>query len=515
MNIKLVFQLFKNMGPRYVTYRLIHELKKRTGILLNSFPVNPKAQQFRTLEDWKNNTPLFFIQSRNAMKIAKNTTKKLKESALRIFKGEIQFFHDEWKILGVDYDWVTNSESGYVYPLDHWSQISDFNSNDGDIKYVWEKSRFSYLQTIIRYDYHFEEDHAEWVFTEIDSWIKSNPVNQGPNWVCSQETSLRLLNWCYALYFYKDSSSLTEERWSSYLNVIYWKLHRVYHHINFSRIAVRNNHAITETLMLYIGGLLFPDFNNAKSWSKKGKQWFEEEIEYQIYEDGTYLQFSHNYHRVVIQLLTLGLRFSELYNDPYKNHVHRRAEKSVDFLYQQMSLENGELPNYGNNDGALFFKFSDAKYRDYRSQINALYYTLHKKHLFTQYSKYEDVFWYHNDVGNEVLEKAQKEISSYPKGGFYCIRDGDSFTAIRCGNHKDRPAQADNLHLDISVNGNNLLRDAGTYKYNTDKEFSKFFFGTKSHNTVMLGDHDQNAERYTIYLAQLVTDRFWKSRRTR
>ena len=31
---------------------------------------------------------------------------------------------------------------------------------------------------------------------------------------------------------------------------------------------------------------------------------FEKEIDYQIYKDGTYLQFSMNYQRVVVQLLT-------------------------------------------------------------------------------------------------------------------------------------------------------------------------------------------------------------------
>ena len=80
--------------------------------------------------------------------------------------------------------------------------------------------------------------------------------------------------------------------------------------INFSRKTVRNNHAITEVLMLYLSGLLFPFFPETKTWKQKGKQWFEEEISYQIYEDGTFLQFSHNYHRVLIQLLTWAFYLS-------------------------------------------------------------------------------------------------------------------------------------------------------------------------------------------------------------
>ena len=71
-------------------------------------------------------------------------------------------------------------------------------------------------------------------------------------------------------------------------------------------------------------------------------------------------------------------------------------------------------------------------------------------------------------------------------GGYYILREKDTLTFIRCGNHKDRPSQADNLHLDIWYKGENILLDGGSYKYNTSDEDIKYFMGTASHNTVML-----------------------------
>ena len=76
------------------------------------------------------------------------------------------------------------------------------------------------------------------------------------------------------------------------MHSIYWQIHHVYKNINFSRISVRNNHAITETLVLYLSDKLFPFLPNVKKWSSKGKVWFEQEIEYQIYPDGTFLILS-------------------------------------------------------------------------------------------------------------------------------------------------------------------------------------------------------------------------------
>jgi hypothetical protein len=54
-----------------------------------------------------------------------------------------------------------------------------------------------------------------------------------------------------------------------------------------------------------------------------------------------------------------------------------------------------------------------------------------------------------------------------------------------------RPSQADALHLDLWVGADNLLRDAGTYSYNTDPQWINYFGGTACHNTVQFDGRDQ------------------------
>ncbi|WP_202946882.1 alginate lyase family protein [Nitritalea halalkaliphila] len=391
---------------------------------------------------------------------------------------------------------------------------ADLTAEAGDIKYVWEKSRFSYILTIIRYDYHFEHDLSEFVFEEIDSWIQANPINQGPNWRCSQEISLRIFNWCYALYYYQNAHALTEERWQKIQQVIYASLHHVYHHIDFSRIAVRNNHAITETLFLALSNILFPFIPETKRWSKDGVKWLEKEIDYQIYDDGTFLQFSMNYHRVVVQLLSLGISIFEKNKRQFSDVVYQKAYKSVNFLYQCMQDQNGWLPNYGSNDGALFFPLTDADYRDYRPQLNTLHQILTGKSLSMNDEIREDYHWVGGEIKKEHFQPIVKKqgIQSFDIGGYYLCRVGDLFTFIRCGNHKDRPAQADNLHIDIWYKGENVLRDSGTYQYNTSPEKLNYFMGTTSHNTVMVGEHSQMQKggRFIWYFWSQKREASWK-----
>ena len=491
MKVALAYQLARNMGFRYISFRAGYEIKKRVGWFKKEYPIAPKTMFFLSLADWRKLDTPFVFSDRASIETKKSKRESLKLDADRILNYEVPFFSAKWINLGVDYDWITNVETGYRYDIDkHWSEINDFSLESGDIKYVWEKSRFSYLLILMRYDYHFDEDHSEFVFKEINSWIDFNPVNQGPNWKCSQEISLRLFNWMYCLCFYKNSPFLTEALWIKIQNVIYWQLDHVYRNINFSRIAVRNNHALTETLALTLFEILLPFIPETKKWGREGRKYFEQEINYQVYEDGAFIQHSMNYHRVLVQLLSFGLVVTQKANKPFSKHVYQKSQLTLNFLYQFLQPENGNLPNYGANDGALFFPLSQHEFRDYRPQLNSLHKILYGKDLF---SGFEEDFYFGSAETPYLFEKLQQNrgFTTFDKSGYYIIRTEELFVFIKCSSYKDRPSHADNLHIDIWKNGINVFRDAGSYKYNTEIEWSTFFFGTQSHNTVMIDNCDQ------------------------
>lgn len=478
-----------NMGWRYLAYRASYEAKRRSGILKKNFPTGVASHGFISLKDWQNSTAKFFFAGKEDLTLKTSPNDKLEDWYKNYQFGDLEFFNSQKFSIGIRYNWLTNPTNGYQYPLKHWCDIPDFSSESGDIKFVWEKSRFSFVYYLIRHDYHFKQDHSGQVLKEILSWIDANPVNEGPNYRCSQEISLRVLNWTFALHYYKFSHNLTAKFWNKIINSIYWQIKHVRSNINFSRIAVRNNHAITECLSLYLVGLLYPFFPESAEWKKKGKKWFEEEVAYQVYPDGTYLQFSMNYHRVVIQLLTWAIRLAELNGERFGEIVYSRAKKSLEFLYSCTQEESGYLPNYGANDGALFFPLNNKDYRDFRPQLKALATILG---LVGIDAESEDQYWYGNEpaiIKNSLLQ--EQGCKSYTVGGYFVLREQRSFTFIRCGNHKDRPSHADNLHLDLWVNGENVLLDSGTYKYNANPQLVNFFSGTSSHNTVMLGSNDQ------------------------
>jgi hypothetical protein len=478
---------------RYIFFRSKYEFERKIGVLAFKYPTNLKLVAIPSLREWREKGTGWFFDDRGSLDVTKTKTQDLKEKMEHILKGDVLFFSKIWKPLGLDYDWMTNPETGYHYDVrQHWTKINDFSKEAGDIKFVWEKSRFSWLLTVCRYDYHFDEDHADFVLSQILDWIKNNPLNCGPNYMCSQETSIRINNWLFVLNFYRKNEALTDERWSKIMTSIYWQTVHVMKNINFSRIAVRNNHAITETLTLYLMGLLFPTMKGADKWKEKGKIWFEREIDYQIEEDGTYIQDSMNYHRVVIQLLTYAIAIADKHGEKYSDFVYEKAYKSLNFLYQCQEPTNGWLPNYGANDGALFFPLSDTDYRDYRPQLDALHGLLTSKPLYDSFL--EEAMWVGHDVpkGRQVFAGIEKRYGAieFQKSGYYLFRERDTFSFIRCGLFKNN-GSTDQLHLDIWYKGKNVLMDGGSFMYNTDDKVIRYFSGTESHNTIMLGDSDQ------------------------
>ena len=490
--MKEIIDILKNKSIRYILFRLSYEFERRTGLLAIKFPVHPKEIELPTLTQWKASGVSFLFKGRRTIEVGTKKNTSLLDATQFITEGKVLFFSHEWKPLGLNWDYVTNPITGFHYDIkQHWTKVDDYSEIAGDIKFVWEPSRFSFIYTIVRNDYHNDEDHAEFVISRILDWIDKNPLNCGPNYKCSQEISIRVLNWLFALYFYRDSVAITDSRWHKIMQSIYWQVDHVYKNINFSRISVRNNHAITESLTLYLVGLLFPEIPNASRWKKNGKRWFEQEIEYQFEPDGSYIQQSMNYQRVVTQLLTLGISLAEKNGERFKDVIYQRAYANLNFLYQMQDEQSGWLPNYGANDGALLFVLNDLDYRDYRPQIDALHQLLTGETLYDE--QLEDAKWYGVTIGTKRRFnplKYKQGMTVFKEGGYFIVRDKDKMLFIRCGNFKGT-VTPDQMHIDVWYNGDNLLMDGGSYMYNTDEELRIYFAGTESSNTVMLDDHGQ------------------------
>jgi hypothetical protein len=500
------FQIVRQYGLGFCLFRAKYELLKKTGLLKLKFPPQ-KWSQLR-LEDFiKKNRPFdlnkfteekmsgtsrFFFDDKNRPNLKNYDNAKLIAAADEILQNKFKYFFDKTYFLGDDPDWFLNPVTQKCERRDkHWCDINFFDPDVGDIKFIWEPSRFAWSYILARaYAATNQVKYAQKFWDLFESWLNANQPNMGPNYACGQECAIRLMAMCFAFYVFAGDESSTLERKERLLKAIVFHADRVEKNIEFA-ISTKTNHSITEAAGIYTVGLLFPEFKKAQLWKQRGKIILTSDAFRQIYPDGSYIQHSTNYHRLMLQDYIWVLRLAQLNKDIFNGASVQRVHKAVEFLYQLLD-ETGRTPNYGSNDGALIVPLNNCDYLDYRPVIQAGFYLLEKRKIFDKGPWDEDLLWL---FGDEVMsaqpEKKRRESSRFDDGGYYTIRNKDSWAMIRCHSFKDRPSHADMLHLDLWYKGTNILRDSGSFMYYSQNEWQNYFTKTYAHNTVTVDNKDQ------------------------
>lgn len=501
MNSKI--EVVKNMGLSWTLFRIRYELEKKMGLLKRKYPsFSYNDIQLSTLllangslkELVKSNLTKYFFQS-NPMKI-KELSKLFKiEEAVKIADDILEkkfLYFSKHPINFKNIDWhfspLTNKKSP---ENSHWIDIGDLSSDFGDIKWIWELSRFSFVYPLCRaYTVTKDEKYVAVFWSMFENFVEHNPPELGANYKCGQEMSLRIMAWMFGMNTFIDSPETTEERLGLMLKAIHHHADHVEKHFDFALKSVKNNHSLSEAAGMYTVGTVFPFFKLSRKWKEKGKKFIQSEANWQIYEDGSYIQHSFNYQRLAIQDLTWVLRLAQIDGDNFSESFIHKFKKTVEFMYQMQESSTGRLPNYGMNDGAYIHPLTSQDYLDHRPVLQAAWLTLTGHRLYSETEVDEISMWLGLDI-EKTLVVPVKESKVFKDGGYAVLRNELQFAMIRCTSYKHRPVQADMLHLDFWDQEYNILADAGTFSYNTAQDELLYFNGTASHNTVMINQQDQ------------------------
>ena len=372
-----------------------------------------------------------------------------------------------------------------------WFKIPDFDDSVGDVKGIWEASRFDWVLDFVR---KFQSNNDQTSLLKLDDWLNNwatkNSAYLGPNWKCGQEASIRVMHLISALIGLKQLSAPSENVQA----LIELHLKRIAPTIDYA-IAQDNNHGTSEAAALYIGGALLYSIKPKaayKKWAELGLKWLENRATKLIMSDGGFSQYSVTYHRVMLDTYVLAEIIRQKLNLPkFSQNLYMQLQKATNWLYV-LTQHSGDVPNIGANDGARLIPVSDTDYRDFRPSVQLA------STLFFQHSYYAEAGVYDQSLSFFYLEKVQRSDFVLPDKNTFCNESGlitalksNFFIAFKLPIFKFRPSQCDALHMDVWVNGENILRDGGTYSYNTTTEDLDYFSGTASHNTVQFDRHLQ------------------------
>lgn len=386
--------------------------------------------------------------------------------------------------------WHVNPLNGAAVsePDRPWWLIPDFDHAVGDIKAIWEASRFDWVIS-------FAQDAATGNAAALDklnlwleNWSEHNPPYFGPNWKCGQEASIRVMHLAMAALLLGQA----KQSLPALLDTVELHLKRIVPTLRYA-MAQDNNHGTSEAAALYIGGswLAQQGRNSGLNWQKLGTKWLENRAQRLIGAQGSFSQYSLNYHRVMLDTLSMAEVWRCHFELPrFSSVFYQRAQAATDWLFHLIDPDTGDGPNLGANDGARLLPLTDTDYRDYRPTIQLAMVLFAKQRAYQQDGLFNlPVQWLGLDLPEATALPAGTKL--FDDGGFAVLRNGQAMAMLRYPRFRFRPVQADALHVDLWRDGINLLRDAGSYSYNTSPKLQNYFPGTSSHNTIEFDGRDQ------------------------
>lgn len=367
----------------------------------------------------------------------------------------------------------------------HWSRVPDFSAQSGDIKAVWELSRFDWAPQLAFAASAGRSGSAELLENLICDWSKRNPFSRGANWKCAQEASLRLLNILYAAALLKIEP---QHSFPALRRFVAEHVLRILPTTSYA-IGQQNNHATSEAAGLMVAGMWLqasqdPRWRNlAVKAERRGRRLFEKGVRALVMEDGCFAQYSVNYHRLFLATSVALDGFRRKFGRPdFSGPTRAKLARAAEWLEALVDPISGIAPLLGANDGANVLNPGSAPYHDMRPVSQAASLAFAGKRPLTPPLLLQ--------VFPEISPKLTSgELASGDKPAVIIFKNERVRCILRLPTYQFRPSQADCFHLDVWIDGKPLFMDGGTVSY-ADTAINAELSGIAAHNTVVFDGHE-------------------------
>lgn len=414
----------------------------------------------------------------------------LLEEADGILHGEFRLFGGPARSLGFPPRWdaFLANEDQEAPPLDlkqHWSAY-DTERVGGDIKLLWEASRFGWVFPLVR-AYRLTENprYAQGLWALVESWCQANRPNAGPHWLSAQEPAFRLIALVFALHGLEPWILSEAERVATLTRMIAVHASRIPLTLNYSR-SLANNHLVVETVALYTAGVLFPELRGAKRWRALGRRWICASLEAQFLPDGAHIQHSTNYQRLVLEAGLWAARLGEANDEAFPPSTMAALRRGAELLRTVCDEASGRVPNFGPNDGAQLLPLTSCGFGDYRPvlQLSAAECDMEPMRP-GPWDELCQWLGLQPRQGEVPRPPGQMQVD-FPNGGLHLLNGSTGRGILRCARFTTRPGHSDQLHLDLHWRGNYVGRDPGSYLYTGAAPWDNALARAEVHNTVVV-----------------------------
>lgn len=392
-------------------------------------------------------------------------------------------------------DWCANILAADKRPtaLVPWWKIPDFDATRGDIKGVWELSRWDWLLLGCAQARAGDLSALNRLNAWMEDWSSRNPLALGPNWKCGQEASIRVLRMAAATLLLDGLAAPT----AAAATLVAQHLERIVPTINYAR-GQANNHWTSEAAALFVGGTWLEKTGHAAAtkWAATGRRHLELAVAHLIGEDGSFSQYSVNYHRLMLDTLTFVEAWRRTVDaSRFTPRLVERCQQATRWLAAMIAdPASGDFPTIGANDGALLWPWGEADYRDLRLSVQFASRTWFGTPALVNLGTtgdFADAIGQGADTAAEPPSDVTREsVQVFDEGGLAVMRNRSAAAYLRYPRFKFRPKDSDALHVDLWVGSRNVIRDAGSGSYAFPRDEAAQFDGVRGHSTIEFDDQD-------------------------
>lgn len=432
------------------------------------------------------------------------------QAAATILRGEHDIFDLKGFALGRDPRWNQDPLTGRSAPLIAASLL-DYRDEQrvGNIKYLWEPNRHLHLVTLAQaYALTRDPVYAREVGRHVDSWIAQCPPGKGPNWASSLELGIRLINWSLAWQllgggdselFAQAEGLAFRERW---LESIYLHTRTVVR--NLSRFSSANNHLIGEASGVWIAAATWPLWPEMRQWGDECREILLEEALRQNAPDGGNREQAISYQQFVFDFLLLAGLAARATRRDFPEPYWERLEHMVEFVASLLDA-GGNMPMIGDADDGYAVRLAPQGECSYAAMLAAGGLLFGRTDFASPVVADSKALWLFGKKAG--VAEACGVTRAYPQSGYYVlgkdfgaadeiklIADAGPLGYLSLAAH----GHADALAIVLSVGGQPVLVDPGTYCYHTEPGWRRYFRSTSAHNTVSVDGKDQSVQDGTF-----------------
>ena len=418
----------------------------------------------------------------------------------------------------VPIDWHIDFKSGYRSQLVHHASLTYGNVPGVDMKTTADLNRLYHLPVLaLAWRATGEAKYLDEAYAQLLDWLGQNPFELGPAWRANMNVAIRAANLCVFEDLARESLARQPYLQAGLAKLIEASLkqHRLYisRYLEFPEGHYHPNHYIANLAgLLLVCVRLYDSDPDAPAWKALALREIRKELKHQVLPDGFDFESATSYHALVLEMLTYSLALvagadgatgPREVRDWIASNVSSEALATLESMFMALRdilNPDGLMPQIGDSDSGRFLLLeTPGDGRDWRflACLGAA--------MFENPSLAQGCSKQHASAGGLVFGQQVPQIIprddsrrsvAFKEVGLYVMRLKDAHCLISAGpigtDGSGGHSHCDKLAFTLWAAGREFLVDPGVYVYTASREMRDLFRSTAMHNTLRLGNEEQN-----------------------